>query len=81
MSKLPEFVGSGEICDSLGFTKRTLQRRFYDKENPLPRPCIERIGAESLWEVSIARAWIEREREIQRTRRNQFTDDIGGCHG
>ncbi len=64
--KLPKFVTSNDICESVGFTKRTLQRRFTDKKNPLPRPCIEREGAEHRWEFSIAFAWIERERKIFR---------------
>lgn len=73
--KLPDYVGSADIEESLGFSKRTLQRRFYDKENPLPRPCIERIGAEHRWEVSIARAWIERERTIDRSNRGGDSDE------
>lgn len=61
---LPKFVSSNEICKSLDISKRTLQRRFHCKRNPLPPACIKRVGGASKWEESIALAWIERERAL-----------------
>lgn len=73
---LPQFVSSNDICDALKFSKRTLQRRFHCPTNPLPQPCIKRVGGLSMWEFSIARAWIEREKG--RSKNEQLDLDFGG---
>ena len=58
---LPKFVSSNDICNALGISKRTLQRRFHCARNPLPPACIKRVGGASKWEEGIALAWLERE--------------------
>lgn len=64
---LPNYVSSNDICDSLGISKRTLQRRFYDDENKLPEPCIKRVGGKSIWEESRIQEWLKR--EIERSKK------------
>lgn len=78
MSHLKQFVSSNEICKAVGISKRTLQRRLHDEANKLPQACIKRIGAASMWELSIAEAWIER--ELSRTREEQLSLNFGGGH-
>lgn len=76
---LPQMVSSNDICESLGFDKRTLQRRFYCPDNPLPPPAIKRAGAMSLWDLHVILDWIQREREL--TRMRQLERSKGGSHG
>ena len=61
---LPKFISSNDLCESLGISKRTLQRRFHCKRNPLPPACIKRVGGASTWEEDVALEWLERERAL-----------------
>lgn len=72
---LPELVTSNEICEAMRFTKRTLQRRFHCPINPLPEPDFKRVGGMSMWDKSVAVAWCERERSLDRSIRGGGSDE------
>ena len=75
----PEFVTSREICEIMGFKKRTLHRRLLSSKNPLIPPAIKRIGAMSLWDAQEFYDWVEREkiRTQLELSQNNLGDDYG----